>query len=37
MLAIIINTCGCDQGGQHWVAVVVSHVDRTVEIFDSTG
>ena len=37
LLAIIVNTSNCDEGGKHWVAFVISHESKTVEIFDSTG
>ena len=25
LLAIIVNTSNCDEGGKHWVAFVISH------------
>ncbi len=37
LVASIINTAKCSDSGQHWVAVVLSHTTRTVEVFDSTG
>ena len=36
-LGIVVNTASCDAGGVHWVAFCIDNVQRTVEIFDSTG
>lgn len=37
LICSIVNTARCSDSGQHWVAFVISHKSRTVEIFDSTG
>ena len=35
--AIVINTARCDSAGVHWVAFVIDHNNKSIEIFDSTG